>query len=296
MPSAIFFEQRGPVAWMGVSGMDSRVPAAMGRRVRQVILWLFAFSFGTPVGTQAAQATLAVATNFLEPANQLVADATTDTPHRLTIVSGSTGKLFAQIIAGAPFDLFLSADQDTPAKLIAEGLAEPSSRSTYAVGRLVLWSRETDRLSGTQEDAAALLASGAFRHLAIANPDVAPYGAAARATLQTLGLWQQLQSRIVMSPNIGDVFLQTLSGGADIGLIAASSLSTSAQRNLPRGSWWQVPEGLHPPILQDVVLMKRATNNEAAVHFLKHLESEPARAVIEAAGYAAPTATHQEPR
>jgi len=268
----------------------------MGRSVRQVILCLFVLFFGVPAGTQAAQATLAVASNFLEPANRLVAAATDSSAHRYTIVSGSTGKLFAQSIAGAPFDLFLSADQNTPAKLIAQGFAEPSSRTTYAIGRLVLWSRHKDRLDGTRADATALLASGTFRHLAIANPDVAPYGSAARATLQALGLWQQVESRIVMSPNSGDVFLQTLSGSADIGLIAASSLSTSAERNLPQGSRWEVPEDLHPPILQDVVLMKRAANNQAAAHFLKHLQSESARAVIEAAGYAVPTATHLEGR
>jgi molybdate transport system substrate-binding protein len=226
------------------------------------------------------EAVVAVAANFLEVAERLAADFERDRGHALRFVAGSTGKLYAQIAHGAPFDAFLAADQERPARLEREGLAVAGSRFTYAGGRLALWSREPGRVGA---DGAATLRQGKFRLLAIANPDLAPYGAAAKQTLQKLGLWERFGGRIVMGETIGQAHVLVASGNAELGFVALASVLSP--RNATRGSRWDVPAHLHAPIRQDAVLLLRGARNPAARGFLAFLRSPRAQAVIAAHGY-----------
>ncbi len=229
----------------------------------------------------AEEAVVAVAANFSEVVERLEGDFERQSGHTLTVVAGSTGKLYAQIAHGAPFDVFLSADQARPERLEEERLAVAGSRFTYATGRLTLWSSEPGRIGG---DGAATLRRGEFRRLAIANPALAPYGAAAKETLEKLGLWERFADKIVMGQTIGHAHTLVASGGAELGLVALSSVLSP--RNATRGSRWDVPSNLHAPIHQDAVLLARGAANPAARNFLAFLRSEKAKAVIERYGYA----------
>lgn len=235
---------------------------------------------GTAGPAAGEEAVVAVATNFSEVAERLARDFERESGHRLTLVAGSTGKLHAQIAHGAPFDVFLSADRESPARLEKEGLAVAGSRFTYATGRLTLWSREPGRVG---RDGAATLRQGKFRLLAIANPELAPYGAAAKQALEKLGLWERFKDRIVMGETIGQAHALVASGNAELGFVALSSVLSP--RNGTGGSRWEVPTGLYAPIRQDAVLLARAAGNAAARGFLGFLRSRKARAVIEAFGY-----------
>lgn len=226
------------------------------------------------------EALVAVAANFTEVMEQLEEDFESASAHELNVVVGSTGKLYAQIGHGAPFDVFLAADQRRPKLLEEEGLAVAGSRFTYAAGRLTLWSPEPDRIG---DDGAATLREGAFRLLAIANPDLAPYGAAARQTLESLGLRASLEDKIVMGETIGQAHALVASGNVELGFVALSYVLSP--RNKTPGSRWDVPARLHSPILQDAVLVSRAAGNPAARGFLDFLKSEEAKAVIESFGY-----------
>lgn len=239
---------------------------------------LLASSFAGPAA--AAEAVVAVAANFLEVAERLAAGLERETGHRVTLVSGSTGKLYAQIVHGAPFDVFLAADAERPELLEREERAVPGSRFTYAVGRLALWSREPGRIG---RDGAATLRQGSFRRLAIANPDLAPYGAAARQALEKLGLWERFADRIVMGETIGQAQTMVASGNAELGFVALSSLARPGEP--AAGSRWEVPAGLHDPIRQDAVLLARAAGNPAARGFLALLRSDEGRDVVASYGY-----------
>ncbi len=228
--------------------------------------------------TVAAEATVAVATNFSDAMKRLAPSFESASGHRLTLVLGSSGKLAAQIQHGAPFDVFLSADTERPAALQAAGLAA-ETRFTYALGRIVLWS--PDPLAF--DDGPAYLAAGRFRHLAIANPRLAPYGAAARETLQHLGLWRSLRDRIVRTENIGQAYAFIASGAADTGFVASAQLTADRP-----GSRWLVPREWHTPIRQDALLLLRAADNLAARAFLEYLQSDAAHTVMEALGYDLP--------
>ena len=243
-----------------------------------LLLGLF---FGGLAGPAAAgEAVVAVAANFSEVAERLAGDFERESGHRLTFVAGSTGKLYAQIVNGAPFDAFLAADQESPGRLEKEGLAVAESRFTYATGRLTLWSSEPGRIGS---DGAATLRQGAFRRLAIANPALAPYGAAARQTLENLGLWKRFKDRIVMGETIGQAHALVASGNAELGFVALSSVLSP--RNETRGSRWDVPADLHAPIRQDAVLLARGAGNPAARGFLDFLRSAKAKAVMATYGY-----------
>ena len=183
---------------------------------------------------------MAVAANAAEAVEALAADFEERTGHRVAVTVGSTGKLYAQILHGAPFDVFLAADQERPRLLVEQGIAVEGSRVTYAVGRLVLWSPDPE-----VDAAAETLREGAFWRLAIANPDLAPYGAAARETLQELGLWKSLRGKIVVGENVGQAFAMAASGNAELGFVSlASALSPRHGRE---GSYWEIPEHLHTP-------------------------------------------------
>jgi molybdate transport system substrate-binding protein len=236
---------------------------------------------GIVSATAAAEdALVAVAANFADTMIQLQPLFEGDSGHRLTLSIGSTGKLYAQIRNGAPFDVLLAADQARPERLVAEGLATPASRFTYAIGRLALWSADPDLLT---TDAQQILRQGSFR-LAIANPELAPYGAAARETLMALGLYEPLRSRIVMGENVGQAYALVATGNAQLGFLAWSYLLSP--RNKLAGSRWDVPEQLYTPIRQDAVLLTRGVNNRAATDLLTFLRSAPAQRVMAKFGYA----------
>lgn len=228
-----------------------------------------------PLAALADSATLAVATNFAPTAEKLAADFAKSSGHEIIVTGGATGKLYAQIGAGAPFDVFLSADQKTAEKLVADGLAVADSRVTYATGQLALWSADPTR--DLSDPAAALLAAN---HVAIANPDLAPYGKAAVETIEKLGLTADLKGKIVTGENIGQAQSMVASGGAELGFVAASALVGNGE-----GVAWQVPADSHAPLHQDAVLLTRGADNPAATGFLAYLAGPEAKKIISGAGY-----------
>jgi len=234
-----------------------------------------------PGTARADEATVAVAANFAEVVEELETMFEADTDHTLIVTTGSTGKLYAQIKNGAPFDVFLAADQARPERLEAEGDAVPGSRFTYAIGRLTLWSPQAGRFGA---DGLAILEAADFDHMAIANPDLAPYGLAAKQTLQHYGLWDALQPKIVMGQNIGQTFSMVATGNAPLGFVAKSYVLSP--RNDQPGSRWDVPAEAYEPIRQDAVVLKRAANNPAAQAFADFLRSDQARGTIKRFGYA----------
>ena len=231
----------------------------------------------------ADEAHIAVAANFASPAKRLADEFRNRTGHRLALSSGSTGKFYAQIRSGAPFDAFLSADDETPLRMEKENLAVTGNSFTYAIGRLALWSPKT----GFVDPEGAVLRTNAFNRLAIANPRLAPYGAAAKSTLEKLGMWPALQAKLVQGENIAQTYQFVSSGNADLGFVAFSQLRES--REPGAGSYWLVPQRFHAPLRQDAVLLTRGENNSAARSFLEYLRSAPARELIRAYGYELPS-------
>lgn len=234
-----------------------------------------------PAQAPAETALVAVAANFAEAAEAMLPQFRAATGHDLTLTTGSTGKLYAQIVAGAPFDILLSADALIPARLLLEGKAVDGTSFTYAIGRLALWSADPDRIGA---DGRAALEDPSLRFIAIANPDLAPYGIAARTALQAMGLWDALQPKIVMGQNIGQTHSLVASGAAELGLVALSAVKSPRARIA--GSYWDVPQALFDPIRQDAVLLEHGAANPAARAFLDFLRGPGARAVIQSFGYA----------
>ena len=232
-----------------------------------------------PALARAEPALIAVAANFAEPAKALAARFMEETGHKLKISTGSTGQLYAQIANGAPFDVFLSADAERPRKLEENDLAVAGSRFTYAVGRLVLWSPGVDAAGGSFE---AAFNGRPHRSIAIANPDLAPYGAAAREALRAKGLWNDVKGRLFFGQNIAQAHAMVATGNAEIGFVARSQLKNSGQK----GAKWPVPAETHAPINQDAVLLTRARDNVAARDFVSFLKGDSAKKIIEDFGYA----------
>jgi len=193
---------------------------------------------------------------------------------------GSTGKFYAQIKNGAPFQMLLAADDETPARLDKEGLAVPGSRFTYAIGKLVLWSAQ----AGLVDDQGAVLRTGGFERIAVADPRLAPYGAAAAETLNHLDLLQTLEPRFVRGENIGQTYQFVATGNAALGFVALSQVMVDGR--ITKGSAWLVPSELHTPIRQDAVILNTAKDNAAAAALASYLRSDKARAIIRAYGYA----------
>lgn len=228
---------------------------------------------------QAAQATVAVAANFAEPLRALAAVLEKTTGHRLEIVVGATGRLYAQIANGAPFDLFLAADQATAAKAESEGLTVPGSRFLYATGQLVLWSARPDLVDKHGQ----VLRQDGWRRLAVANPRTAPYGAAAMQTLAQLGLTQALAPRLVQGESIAQTYNFAHTGNAELAFVALSQVLEGGR--LKSGSMWVVPAQYHEPIRQDAVLLKRGARNEAARALVKLMQSPAGQDLIRSFGY-----------
>jgi molybdate transport system substrate-binding protein len=228
---------------------------------------------------RADQVQVAVAANFTAPAQRIANDFAQTTGHQVQLVFGSTGKLYAQIKNGAPFDVLLAADDMTPAKLADEGAAVADSRFTYALGRLVLWSARP----GFVDDQGEVLRQGRFDHLSIANPKLAPYGAAAVAVMAAIELTADLEPKLVRAENIAQAHQFVATGNAELGFVALSQIMRDGR--IAEGSAWIVPERLYPPIRQDAVVLARAEDNPAATAWLDYLKGDAARAVIVSFGY-----------
>ncbi|HNP36278.1 MAG TPA: molybdate ABC transporter substrate-binding protein [Woeseiaceae bacterium] len=229
----------------------------------------------------AGEAVVAVASNFAPATRTLVQEFIATSKHDVRVVAGSTGSLYAQIINGAPFDVFLSADLERPRDLELQGHAVAGSRFTYALGQLVLWSRNPQYEGKNCFDELGAMGNA---KLAIANPRLAPYGLAAEQYLRSVGLWDRLQANLVMGENIAQTLQFAARGGANLGFVAAAQLSMPT---LPAATCVQpVPANSHAPIRQQAVLLLRASDNEAARAFLQYLKSPAGRATIVKAGYA----------
>lgn len=225
------------------------------------------------VATVASETRIAVAANFISPMKEITAHFEQATGHKVHLSFGSSGKLFAQIRNGAPFDAFLSADTSKPDALEASGDAVSGSRFTYSLGRLILWTAQ-------EGDAKTILQSGEYFKLAIANPRLAPYGAAAIEVLDQMA--DDYQSKLVMGENITQAYQYVASGNATLGLLALAQIIDNGE--IPEGSWL-VPAKLHTPIRQDAVLLQRGKSNTATQMLLEYLQSEPAIAIIQRYGY-----------
>lgn len=228
---------------------------------------------------QAAEIKLAVASNFVQPAKDIVAEFEKDSGHTVSMTPGATGKFYAQIVNGAPFDILLAADDETPARLEKEARAVTGTRFTYATGRLVLWSPKADFV----DDVGQLLKSGKFTYLAISNPKVAPYGLAAVQTMQRMGVLSALEPKVVQGENIAQTYQFVVTGNAQLGFVALSQVFQHGK--LKSGSGWIVPENLHDKLRQDVILLNAGKGSAAATAFMAFMKSEKAKKIIISYGY-----------
>lgn len=231
---------------------------------------------------RAEEAVLAVAANFSAPMQQIATLFQKDTGHTIKLSFGATGAIYAQIKNGAPFDVFLSADQSTAQKLALEGMAVPNSRFTYATGQLALWSKQKDLV----DDKGQILKSNSIQRIAVANPKLAPYGAAALETITRLGLLNELQPKLVQGDNISQTYQFVLTQNAPIGFVALSQIY--ANDAITSGSAWIVPSHLYKPIAQDAILLRRGSDNAAAKALMLYLKGDKVRQIIKSYGYLVP--------
>jgi len=228
---------------------------------------------------RAEEVFVAVAANFIQPMEKIAAAFAQDSGHKTKLAFGSTGSFYAQIRSGAPFQVLLAADDKTPQRLEQDGLGVAGTRYTYAIGRLVLWSRQP----GLVDAQGQVLAGGKFDKLALANPELAPYGAAAVQTLGRLGLLETLRPRFVLGESIGQTYQFVATGNAALGFVALSQVY--AEGRIKEGSGWVVPQTMHTPIRQDAILLKRGQDKPAAAALLQYLRGPRARAIIQSYGY-----------
>lgn len=245
------------------------------KRTLPLLFALFALSTA-----QADEIQVAVAANFTGPMQVIGALFERDTGHKLSLAYGATGKFYAQISNGAPFEVLLSADDETPAKLVKEGNAVAGTPFTYAIGTLVLWSTDPKLVDNKGE----ILKKGGFKHLSIANPKTAPYGAAAMQTMSKLGVVDQLKPLFVQGENISQTHQFVSTGAAELGFVAYSQVIKNGQ--IGSGSGWIVPGNLYDPIRQDAVILAKGKDKPAAAALMSYLKGEKAQAVIKSFGYA----------
>lgn len=222
---------------------------------------------------------LAVAANFTAPMEKLATAYFEETGYKAIMSYGATGKLYAQIKNGAPFQIFLSADQETPKKLIQEGRGIVGTQFTYSIGKLVLWSTQKKWASSTDE----ILKKGDYKHLAIANPKLAPYGAAAKEILVKMGIWATVQPRLVIGENIAQTHQFIASGNADLGFVAYSQIKKDGKN--PERQYWVVPQAMYSQIKQDAVMLLSGKQSVAAKKFFEFMKSKKAKAIIAEFGY-----------
>lgn len=231
------------------------------------------------IASWAGEISVAVASNFAAPVKQIVKLFEQETQNQVKLSFGSSSKLFSQISNGAPFDLFLSADQEMPKLLIEKGLAVASTQKTYAIGRLALWSSKPDFVDSDGK----VLDSNVFKKMAVANPALAPYGMAAKEVLKKKGLLASLESKLVKGENIGQTFQYVATGNAELGFVSLSqALATKG------GSMWKVPDSYHSPLKQDLVLLVRGNNNLVAKEFVEFLSRSSIQSILEDYGYSIP--------
>ena len=231
---------------------------------------------------QAAEVKVAVAANFAQAMKDIATEFEKDTGHKVAMTQGATGKFYAQITNGAPFEVFLSADDETPTRLVREGKAVPGQQFTYAIGRLVLWSPD-DKLV---DQGGNVLKTDKFKFIAIANAKVAPYGRAAVQTMQKLGALTVIEPRVVQGESIAQTQQFVTSGNAQLGFVALSQVWESGK--LKSGSGWIVPETMHEELRQDAVLLNPGKDSPAAHALLAWLKSDKAKKIIDRYGYKIP--------
>jgi molybdate transport system substrate-binding protein len=229
---------------------------------------------------QAGEVTVAVAANFTAPMQKIAKAFEQDTGHKAQLAFGSTGKFYAQIKNAAPFAVLLAADDETPARLEKEGLTVVGIRFTYAIGRLALWSKQANVV----DDKGEVLRSNRIEKLAIADPKLAPYGAAAMAVIQRLGVQSNVLPKLVQGESIGQTYQFVSTENAQLGFVALSQISLDGR--ITQGSAWVVPQNLHTPLKQDAVLLNAGKDNAAAHALLKYLQGDTAKAIIQSYGYA----------
>ncbi|MDA8454638.1 molybdate ABC transporter substrate-binding protein [Acidovorax sp. GBBC 3334] len=245
----------------------------------RALRWLLGLCLCALSSAGAGEVPVAVAANFAAPMQKIAAVFEQDTGHKAVLSTGATGKFYAQIRNGAPFQVFLAADDATPERVEREGLAVAGSRFTYAVGQLVLWSPRENYVDSQGH----VLRTGDFTHLSVANPKLAPYGMAAVQTLEKLGLADTLKPRLVTGENIAQAYQFVASGNAQLGFVALSQVMEDGR--IAKGSAWQVPAAMHGPIRQDAVLLATGRDNAAATALMQYLRGDKARAIIRSYGY-----------
>ncbi len=228
---------------------------------------------------RADEVQVAVAANFTAPMQLIATQFEKDTGHKAILSFGATGKFYAQIVNGAPFEVLLAADDETPARLEKEAQALAGTRFTYAIGKLVLWSANPSLIDAKGD----ILKNGAFKHLALANPKTAPYGAAAVETMNKLGVLGKLQPLFVQGENIAQTYQFISTGAAELGFVALSQVYKDGK--ITSGSAWIVPANLYDAMRQDVVILAKGKNKPAAAALLAYLKGDKARATIRSFGY-----------
>lgn len=247
-------------------------------KIRDTLLALLALAV-VNASARAETVSVAVAANFTAPMKRIAEAFAQDTGHTAEAAFGATGQFYAQIKNGAPFQVLLAADDETPAKLEAEGMTQADSRFTYAIGTLVLWSADPKLI----QDGPRVLGRNQFRKLAIANPKTAPYGAAAMQVLKKLEVDQMIKPKLVQGENIAQTYQFVSTGNADLGFVALSQVIKDGQ--IRDGSAWIVPADMHDPIRQDAVILKNGEGNPAAAAFMEYLKGDKATAIIRSFGY-----------
>ncbi len=263
------------VVYYGCAGPDAGDEGERRDFMRIASTWIIAGMLAWPLPAIAAETNVAVAANFTDAANEIAALFAEQTEHEAVLSFGATGQFYTQITQGAPFEVFLAADAERPALAIEEGYGVAGSSFTYAIGTVALWSADPELVNGEET-----LKSGSFDKIAIANPETAPYGAAAVEVMEQVGVLEDLRDRIVQGNNIAQTYQFVETGNAELGFVALSQIVGS-----DAGSRWIVPAELYTPIRQDVVLLTQGEGNEAAAAFIKFLRSPDALAVIEKYGY-----------
>ena len=252
-----------------------------GQFMQRNLVFVF-LQFVLLISIQAAEVTVAVASNFSLPMRKIAAQFEVESGHKVRLSFGSTGALYAQIKNGGPFHLLLAADQEAPARLEKEGLGIAGTRFTYAQGRLVLWSRQ----DGLVDKEGEILKTGHFQKLALANPKLAPYGLAAMETLRSLSVTEQLKPKLVQGENISQAYQFVETENAQIGFVAMSQVFSEGK--LLKGSAWIVPPQLYSPIHQDAILLLAGQKNSAATELIRYLKTDKAKSVMSAYGYSHP--------
>ncbi len=244
----------------------------------RILSFAFALLLLSPCA-QSEEVQVAVAANFTAPMQKIAAEFEKATGHKVQLVFGATGKFYAQIKNGAPFDVLLAADDETPTRLVKEGNAVAGSQMTYAIGKLVLWSNKP----GLVDDQGAVLKKAGITHVAYCNPKLAPYGAAAVETMKALGLFETLKPKLVEGENITQAYQFVVSGNAEIGFVALSQVYKDGK--IAEGSAWVVPANLYSAIRQDAVVLDHGRGRAAPAELVKYLKSDQAKAVILSYGY-----------